>query len=93
MKPAARSVVWAAVIVLAFIGVGVATRRIIEVVPIAVSEYRPPMTSSNPMDREFSTLDDLFAHYPRLTLIHVVPGVAFMLLGPLQFNSTCSVRR
>ena len=94
MKPAARfrSVLWAVVIVLALIGISVATRRIITVVPIAVSGYRPPTTSPNPMDREFSALDDLFAHYPRLTLIHVVPGVASMLLGPLQFNSILRAR-
>jgi predicted membrane protein DUF2306 len=94
MKSAARfrSVLWAVVIALALIGTGVATRRIIKVVPLAVSGYRPPTASSNPMDREFTALDDLFAPYPRLTLIHVVPGVAFMLLGPLQFNSTLRAR-
>jgi len=33
-------------------------------------------------------LDDVFAHFPVLTLIHIVPACFFMTLGPLQFSST-----
>ena len=94
MKPGIRfrSVLWAVVIVLALIGIGVAARRITKLVPIVVSGYHPPPPSPNPMVREFAALDDLFAHYPRLTLIHIVPGVIFMILGPLQFNSSLRAR-
>jgi uncharacterized membrane protein len=31
-------------------------------------------------------MDDLFARYPVLTLVHIVPGMLFMILGPLQFS-------
>jgi uncharacterized membrane protein len=41
---------------------------------------------------QFGALDDLFARYPVLTLIHIVPGLLFMLLGPLQFSSTIRAR-
>jgi uncharacterized membrane protein len=36
--------------------------------------------------------DDLFAHYPILTLIHIVPGMLFMILGPLQFRAGIRAR-
>jgi len=41
---------------------------------------------------QFAALDDLFAQYPILTLVHIVPGLLFMLLGPLQFSSTIRAR-
>jgi uncharacterized membrane protein len=34
----------------------------------------------------------LFARYPILTLVHIVPGLLFMMLGPLQFSSTIRAR-
>jgi uncharacterized membrane protein len=34
----------------------------------------------------------LFARYPILTLVHIVPGLLFMMLGPWQFSSTIRVR-
>jgi len=41
---------------------------------------------------QFAALDDLFAHYPILTLVHIAPGLLFMLLGPLQFSPTIRAR-
>src|SRR6202048_305597 len=70
----------------------VAVRRIVKVAPIALHGYRPPAPASNPVAAQFSARDDLFAHYPVLTLIHIVPGLLFMLLGPLQFGSTIRAR-
>src|ERR1700681_4661390 len=87
-----RRVVWGVVIFLALIGTAVAVRRIVNVVPIALHGFRPPPPASNPVAAEFGALDDLFAHYPVLTLIHIVPGLLFMLLGPLQFSSTIRAR-
>jgi uncharacterized membrane protein len=83
---------WSAVIFLAFIGVAVAVRRMAHLVPIAVHGYQPPAFSSNPRLAQFAALDDLFAQYPILTLIHIVPGLLFMILGPLQFSSTIRAR-
>lgn len=94
MKPGARleRVLWGAVIFLALIGVLVAVRRMVHVVPIAVGGYHPAAPASNPVAAQFGALDDLFAHYPVLTLIHIVPGLLFMILGPFQFNSTIRAR-
>jgi uncharacterized membrane protein len=87
-----RWTLWAAVIFLAFIGSAVAIRRMVHVVPTIVHGYYPPPSASNPVAAKFSGLDDLFAHYPILTLIHIVPGLLFMILGPLQFSSTIRAR-
>jgi uncharacterized membrane protein len=94
MKPGARleRALWGAVIFLALIGVLVAVRRMVHVVPIAVGGYHPPAPASNPVAAQFGALDHLFAHYPVLTLIHIVPGLLFMILGPFQFNSTIRAR-
>jgi len=94
MKPGARltRTLWSAVIFLALIGVAVALRRMVHLVPIAIRGYHPPAVATNPRAAQFAALDDLFAHYPILTLVHIVPGLLFMLLGPLQFSSTIRAR-
>src|SRR6267378_3964002 len=94
MKPGIRvhRALWSAVIFLALIGSAVAVRRMVHLVPIAVGGYHPPGVTSNPVAAQFAALDDLFAHYPILTLVHIVPGLFFMVLGPLQFSSTIRAR-
>ena len=87
-----RRVLWSAVIFLALIGSAVAVRRMTTVVPVVLHGYRPPPPAANPVAAQFGALDDLFAHYPRLTLIHIVPGILFMILGPLQFRATIRAR-
>src|ERR1700676_1123687 len=87
-----RRALRSAVIFLAFIGVAVAVRRMAHLVPIVARGYHPPAATSNPVAARFAALDDLFAHYPILTLVHIVPGLLFMLLGPLQFSSTIRAR-
>jgi uncharacterized membrane protein len=83
-----RRALWSAVIFLAFVGSAVAVRRIVHLTPIVVRGYQPPTVASNPVATQFAALDDLFAHYPILTLVHIVPGLLFMVLGPLQFAPT-----
>ena len=87
MEPSSRlrRALWSAVIFLAFIGVAVAIRRTVVLLPVALHGYNPPPPPPNPMAVQFVSLDDLFAHYPFLTLIHIIPGLIFMILGPLQF--------
>src|ERR1700724_803700 len=87
-----RRVLWGAVIFLALIGTAVAVRRMVKVVPVVLHGYHPPRPVRSPVAAQFSALDDLFAHYPVLTLVHIVPGLLFMLLGPLQFSSAIRVR-
>ena len=87
-----RRVLWSAVIFLAIIGSAVAVRRMVHLVPIVVAGYHPLPTPSNPVAARFAKLDDIFARYPILTLIHIMPGLLFMVLGPLQFNATLRAR-
>jgi uncharacterized membrane protein len=83
---------WSIVIFLALIGVAVGVRRTVYLVPIVTHGYRPPAVSSNPRLAQLSALDDLFAQHPILTLVHIVPGMLFMILGPLQFSSRIRAR-
>jgi uncharacterized membrane protein len=83
---------WSAVIFLALIGVAIGVRRTVHLVPIVAHGYRPPAVSSNPRLAQLGALDDLFARHPVLTLVHIVPGMLFMILGPLQFSSRIRAR-
>jgi hypothetical protein len=42
----------------------------------------------NPTVAQFQALDEIFAGYPRLTLVHIIPALFFLLLAPLQFSRT-----
>jgi uncharacterized membrane protein len=68
---------WTATILLALIGVAAATRRMF-------------LLPSPPQPAAF---DSGFAQHRLLTMIHIVPGLLFMLLAPLQFVSTLRNRR
>ena len=94
MKPGTgvRRALWGAVIFLAFVGSVVAVRRMVGLIPTLVRGYQPPSVASNPAAAQFTALDDLFAHYPILSLVHIVPGLLFMMLGPLQFVPTIRAR-
>jgi uncharacterized membrane protein len=68
--------VWTAVIFLAFIGLAMGARRITVLLkPGALSARNNPAAA----------LDEHFADHRSLTLTHIVPGMLFMILGPLQF--------
>lgn len=92
MRTGRERAIWFGVIFLAAIGVAVAARRMSTVAPILVHGYHPAIAPSNPRVAQFAALDDLFAHYPVLTLVHIVPGLLFMILGPLQFSSSIRAR-
>lgn len=69
-------VVWAGVIFLALLGVAVAARRTIVLIkPGALSAGKNPAAA----------LDAHFQEHRGLTLLHILPGAMFMVLGPLQF--------
>jgi uncharacterized membrane protein len=69
-------VLWIAVIFLAFLGVTVAVRRAVALIkPGAFSASRNPAAQ----------LDAHFAKRRAITLVHILPGILFMVLGPLQF--------
>jgi hypothetical protein len=90
LKPSirVRRILWGTVIFLALIGVFVVVRRMAHLVPILINGHGPPTAPSNPTLVRFVALDDVFARYPVLTLVHILPGLLFVVLGPLQFSST-----
>jgi uncharacterized membrane protein len=86
--PAHRRLLWTAVIFLSLIGVAVAARRIALLVPVMNGGFHPAATVANPRMAQLRATDEIFAAHPRLTLIHIIPGLLFMLLGPFQFSRT-----
>ena len=68
--------IWAAVIFLALIGLAVALRR-------SVVLLRPGTMSAR--NNPAAALDRTFDDRRTLTLLHIVPAMLFMILGPLQF--------
>jgi len=78
MPPSRRLLhcLWVAVSFLAVIGVAVAARR-----AMVLMYPRPATAAANPM----AALDAHFAGHRTLTLTHILPGMLFMVLGPLQF--------
>jgi hypothetical protein len=74
---------WTAVIFLVLIGIGAAIHR---AVVFAFPALQPG--SRNPA----YVLGKTFASHPALTFVHIIPGLFFMILGPLQFAG-CIRRR
>jgi hypothetical protein len=75
---------WLSTLVLVLISVAMVTRRTLTLfgfvsAPSALSEAAP--------------LDAAFARYAPLTMIHIVPGLIFVVLGSLQFVTTLRTRR
>jgi Predicted membrane protein (DUF2306) len=87
-----QGTLWRTTIFLVLIGVLVVVRRTVHLVPILINGYQPPAATSSPVAAQFLALDDIFARYPVLTLIHILPALLFLVLGPLQFNQTCRQR-
>src|SRR4051812_31134489 len=81
-KPAAIRIVWALTILLSAIGVAVAARRMAHILSA-------PALSASPN----AALDAGFERHPLLTMIHIVPGLLFVTLGPLQFVPKLRARR
>jgi uncharacterized membrane protein len=76
-------ILWSAVIFLAFIGVAVVVRRTLVLLDPArfAGNFAPARA-----------LDDVFAQYRTTTLVHIIPGFLFMVLGPLQFVKSIRAR-
>jgi len=74
------------------IGAGVVVRRTAVLWPVVLHGHRAPTAATNPVRAQFAGLDDIFARHPLLTLIHILPGLLFVTLGPLQFNAGLRAR-
>lgn len=79
-------------IFLAAIGCAVVLRRIIVLLLVVEHGYHPATASANPRLAQLAGLDKIFARHPSLTLIHIVPGLFFMVLGPIQFSRSIRAR-
>jgi uncharacterized membrane protein len=87
-----RRLLWSTIVFLALIGTAVAVRRIVFLGPILTRGYSPPAIPPGSRAAQFVALDEVFARHPGLTMIHIVPGVLFMVLGPFQFSQTIRAR-
>ncbi len=76
-RPATLRAVWTATLLLAAIGVAAVLRRALH------------LLSPDPAQ----PLDAGFGRYPVLTAIHILAGLAFVVLGPLQFWPALRARR
>jgi len=87
-----RRALWSAVIFLALIGTAVAVRRIVYLWPILTRGFPLASVTRSPGAAQLAALDSIFGGHPILTFVHIVPGLLFMLLGPLQFSLTIRAR-
>jgi uncharacterized membrane protein len=88
-SPARRSatlvrLLWLITLVLVLISVAMVTRRMLSL--FGLSSASSALSESAP-------LDGAFARYAPLTMLHIVPGVIFVVLGPLQFVKTLRTLR
>jgi len=67
-------------------------RRTVVLWPTLTHGYRAPTAAANSALAQFAALDDIFARHPVLTMIHILPGLLFVTLGPLQFNQNLRAR-
>jgi len=82
--PALSSLLWSFTILLCLIGIAIVTRRTVQI-------FAP--SSAPPRFPEAAELDAGFTRHPILTMIHILPGLLFIVLAPLQFVRTLRVRR
>jgi len=87
-----RRILWGVTIFLVLIGVAVVLRRTIVLMPVLLNGYTPPLATGPSTAAQFAALDDIFARYPLLILIHILPALLFVILGPLQFVPTIRQR-
>jgi Predicted membrane protein (DUF2306) len=75
-KPALVRILWAITLLLMLIGVAVVIRR-------TVALFAPSPPRANFPDA--AAMDAGFARHSFLTMLHITPGLVFILLAPLQF--------
>lgn len=75
-KPAFIRILWAITLLLMLIGVAIVARR-------TFALFAPSPPSANFPDT--AAMDAGFARHPFLTMLHITPGLVFILLAPLQF--------
>ena len=84
--------VYTLVIILSLIAIAIVVRRTVKLVPVLLNGFHPHLPQSNPNLEELAKTDDIFARYPVLTLVHIIPGLVFILLAPFQFSKNIRSR-
>ncbi|WPU92698.1 DUF2306 domain-containing protein [Mucilaginibacter sabulilitoris] len=80
MKKLNTRALYTGIVLLSLIGIVIVVRRTLLVIPVLTNGYHAPEVTS-----KFTQMDDIFAHHPLLTLIHIIPGLVFVISGPFQF--------
>jgi uncharacterized membrane protein len=78
--------VYAIVIFLTLIGIGIVARRTMKLAPVLINGFQPHVSQANKRLEELAATDDIFARYPILTLVHILPGLVYLLTAPFQFS-------
>jgi uncharacterized membrane protein len=84
LAPTLSRVAWLATFLLMLIAVAMVARR-----TLSLAGVLPPATAFP----EAAAADASFARHALLTMVHIVPGLIFVLLGPLQFVKALRTRR
>lgn len=85
--------VYGVVILLTLIMAGIVVRRTLQLAPVIANGYHPPAAkASSAIVAQLRQTDGLFARYPVLTLIHILPGLLFIVLGLFQFSRSIRAR-
>lgn len=84
-KPGLR-LLYTVVIFLTIIGIAIVGRRTWKLVPVLIHGFNPHVSQANPQLEALAATDDIFARYPVLTLVHILPALVFLLMAPLQFS-------
>ena len=83
-SPAITRILWSITLLLVLIGIAIVARRTLQL-------FAP--SPAPPGFREAAALDANFARHPLLTMVHIIPGLLFVVLGPLQFVRRLRTRR
>jgi uncharacterized membrane protein len=75
---------------MALTGIVIVVLRAVSLAQALMGEALPLAGSSD--DRGLALFDQAFTPRPGLTLLHIVPGLMFMILGPLQFVAKIRVK-
>jgi len=78
--------IYVVIIFLSLIGVGIVGRRTWKLVPVLTNGFQAHKPQANANLEQLAATDDIFARYPVLTLVHILPGLVFILLAPFQFS-------
>src|SRR6516165_2942636 len=82
--PAAARMLWLATLFLVAIGIAIVVRRALQLSAPSPGPPRFPGAGA---------LDAGFARHHALTMVHIIPGLLFMVMGPLQFVRRLRNRR